>query len=189
MANRGFSAAMLTEIAKGTTRHAYLIELYFPSSTDYYTTANSELTWNSTTYLSSGTILDISSVEETLGMTINDAKVTLTGVALANIAQALSVDSINKRIVIRHALLSAANVVIVDPLVEFDGRIDTWSATEDISSETSTITYSASSHWSDFDAVVGRVTSDENQRLLFPTDGSMQYVRALGTQQLKWGSV
>ena len=80
MADRGMSAAVLTEVAKSQNEPFHLVEIYFTSGTAYLTDAFKEITWNSNTYLAAGSFLTFSDITEENALTVSEIEVQLTGV-------------------------------------------------------------------------------------------------------------
>lgn len=184
MAGRGMSAAMLTEVAKQQLRVLHLLELYF-STTGYLTTARRNIVWAGNTYSALGNWLSFNEVEESTDIRAGSVNIMLSGVNQANVQSALTENFIERRAVIRRGFLDAGDQVIVDPIIIFDGRIDSWSLREDAAGGTSEITWQAASHWADFDRVYGRRTNNEDQQVWFPGDRGFEF--AAQTDDIRWG--
>lgn len=184
MPSRGMSAAMLTEIAKQQIRPVHFIELYF-STTEYLTTGRRNITWSGNTYSALGNLLDFGETDESTDMRAGSVNIMLSGVNQGNIAIALTENFIERRAVIRRGFLDASDQIIVDPIILFDGRIDSWGLSEDVTGGTSVITWSAASHWVDFERVSGRRTNNEDQNVWFPGDKGFEF--AAQADEIRWG--
>lgn len=184
MASRGMSTAMLTEIAKQQLRLFHLVEMYF-ASTGYLTTGHRNLVWNGNTYSALGNLLSFGEIAESADIRAGSINIVLSGVNQANIATALTENFIERRVVIRRGFLNAADHIIVDPVILFDGRIDSWDLNEDVTSGTSTITWKAASHWVDFERAAGRRTNNEDQQVWFPGDKGFEF--AAQNDEIRWG--
>ncbi len=186
MANRGMSAAMLSEIAGQKIRIFHLLELYF-STVGYLTTARRNIVWNGNTYHALGNWLSFGEVEESTEIRSGTMNVTLSGVNQANIQMALTENFIERSVIVRRGFLNATDQIVIDPLVIFDGRVDSWSLTEDVVQGTSTIVWQAASHWIDFDRTYGRRCNSEDQQIFFPGDRFFEF--AAQTDEIRWGRV
>lgn len=184
MANRGMSAAMLAEIAKPQLRLFHLVEMYF-TTIGYLTTGRRNIVWNGNTYSALGNLLSFGDVAESADIRAGSINLVLSGVNQANIATALTENFIDRRVVIRRGFLDASDIIIVDPIILFDGRIDSWDLNEDVTTGDSTVTWKAASHWIDFERISGRRTNNEDQQVSFPGDKGFEY--AAQTEEIRWG--
>jgi hypothetical protein len=180
------SAAMLAQLDALQNRPGHLFECYFDDetvrTTDFYTS----VTWGGNTYVAVGDLLGYDGVAETLEMRAAQARVSLSGVDQVWIARVLAKQYINRRLVIRKAILDAAWAVIADPGVVFDGEMKQPQIVEDPESGTCEVVITASHAASDTDNPGGRRTNDKMHRLLFPNDGFFKYAQQ-ARNQLVWG--
>lgn len=190
MALRGMTAAVLSEIAKESIRIAHLVELYLPPSTQYFTNAGRDLVWNANNYESNGNFLEVGQITETLSPTIQTMSLRMSGIPQANIAEILTIQHVDRRIVVRRAFLDANTNVIPEPVILFDGRLNGWNFQEDGADGTATITWTANNHWGgDWSRSSGRHANAEDQKTHFPTDLFFDRIGTQNSQKLKWGSV
>ena len=186
MANRGMTAAVLTEIAKGQVAMFHLVQFHF-STVEYLTDAGIDISWSGNTYISSSGFLSFGSVQETMQISVGNITVNVSGVDKASIATALLEDYNDKKIVIYRGFLDTTASIIVDPFLLFDGRISSFSVTEN-PGETSTLSWQVASHWADFDKVAGRRTNNNDQQNLYPGDLGLDHASEI-IKDLKWGRV
>ncbi|MFQ5510039.1 MAG: hypothetical protein ACE5FN_12010 [Leptospirillia bacterium] len=186
MAGRGMSAAMLAEIARAEVRLAHLVEIHLDSNLGRYTDAHRDLVWGGNIYLADGNLMDIPTVTEEADLRVGSVTVSLTGVAQANIATALLEPSTDRQVVIRTGCLDAADALIADPVVVFDGRIDGWSIREDPEGGTSVVEWTVASHWADFEKTAGRRTNHEDQQTFFPGDDGFKFAPEI-IRDIRWG--
>ena len=190
MAQRGLSATVLTEIAKSQMRLAYLVEFYFSTGTNRYTDAGRDLVWLGNSYESNGNFLTVDKISESLTPTIQTINIQLSGVPQANIAELLTVQHVDRRIVVRRAFLDPVWDILPDPVILFDGRLNGWNLREDIEQGTAIISWTANNHWGgDWDRVAGRRANQKDQQTYFPTDQFFDRIATQNGQALKWGSV
>jgi len=182
------TASMLAEIAKEKIRMFHLVEFYFDSGTTYVSMSYKDISWNGNTYLATGSLLKISDISEEVGLKVGAVSIKLSGVNQANIATALSEDYTDRQVKVYRGLLSEGHLVVADPMLLFDGRIDNFSLSEDIENGTSILTWQVPSHWADFEKRSGRRCNMEDQQLHFPDDKGFDFASEI-VKDLKWGRI
>ena len=186
MARSGISAAMLAQLNALQSRTGHLFEVYFDDetvrATDLYTT----VTWGGNTYTANGHFLSFDGVSENLDMRAAQTRVVLSGVDQAWIAKVLTKSYLNRRLVIRKAMLDAAWQVIVDPVPKFDGLMKRPQIVHDPASGKSQVLITASHDASDVNNAAGRRTNHQLQQLHFSGDGIFKYA-AQASRTLLWG--
>lgn len=185
--SRGASAAVQAEQAKPRTRVGHLYELYFDAATVYMTDFPHPVPWGANTYLAAGDLLGFDSVRETLELLVSVAKIKLSGINQLYIQKFLTVDYIDRRVVIYEAYLNqTTGAVLVDPVVKFDGLMGRPVIDEDPDSGKCEITVECSNHLVDFDKRCGRHTNDAEQQLWFPGDTGFRHVNQ-AARPVNWG--
>jgi len=187
MSGRGASAAVISEVALSANRPFHLFEIYLDGITARSTDAYRDITWGGNNYSALGHFLEYSNIEETTDLQVNSVKLTQSGVDQSYISLFLGYNYIDRRMVIRKAFLDTNLAVIVDPLPIFDGRCDAPEINENPDDGTCTVTFSAASHWVDFERRPGRHTNHEEQQIWFPGDLGFEYVAQVSSKELKWG--
>lgn len=131
-------------------------------------------------------MLGVSDIQEEEELKIEQVEITLSGVETENVKLFLDNDYIDRRVLIRRAIIGADYQVIGDDILVFDGRLDQPKIIEDFKAGTATLGVSATSHWADFEAIAGRHTNDTEQQVLF--SGDTFFEKATETQKdVKWG--
>jgi len=180
-----------TELAKDSINIVNLIEFKSIGGSDVHLTdAPVDLAFNdgdgSDTYLSSRGVLGVSDIQEENEIKIETVNLTLSGIDTANVKLFLDFDYIDRRVLVRRAVIDSTYNIIGDPVLVFDGRLDQPRVLEDFQSKTATLSVSASSHWSDFEAQAGRHTNDTEQQVL--NSGDTFFAKVTDTQKdVKWG--
>lgn len=181
--SRTLSAGMQSAVAAKEIRPYLLLSMSFDAATEYRTTCYKSIQFGGNTYLP-GNTLSFGAPRESLGLRVPTLNVTLSGVNQANLATALTTGSLDREVRLYRALLDANEALIADPVEIFNGRIDTFSFSED--ADTASLTWSCVSHLADFERVSGRRTNDDEQQFLFPGDKGFEF-SALVDQDIKWG--
>jgi hypothetical protein len=101
-------------------------------------------------------------------MSIPNVTVQVSAVDQTWISIALSKPYIDRRIAIYKAFLDYRLAIISNPLLVFDGRIDSMEISDDPNNGTCTIAVTASSQWVDFQRTPGRHTIPSLRAVLNP---------------------
>lgn len=185
MANRGMSAAMLTEIAKQNVKMVHLVQFHF-STIEYITDWQINIPWDGNDYLSLGNLLSIPPIPEIINPRVGSIPIKFSGVNQANISTALTEDYTDIQVINYIGLLNTSYSLIVDPILIYDGRIDNYELNENPGEGTSTLTWHVASHWADFEKRSGRRTNDNDQQNLFSGDKGFEFSSEI-VKDLKWG--
>ncbi|MCB0247964.1 MAG: DUF2163 domain-containing protein [Anaerolineae bacterium] len=187
MADRGFSASMLTEIAKSVVSWAYLVECEFDSGSLFLTDAARDITWNGDTYERTNGLLGFAGLQETGALLVNQVTLSLSGVdTTIALAKVLADDFLDRPVRIYACALDSAGAVIADPEKIFEGRMDQPTVLEDPDGGTCTVTVRGTPAWADFGRKPGRHTNDEEQQFYFSGDLGFEFVTEI-PKNIVWG--
>jgi hypothetical protein len=183
------NASTSTELAKDSFNIINLLEFQGiggASERLYITDAPVDISYSSNSYLSGRGMLGVSDIQEEEDLKIESVEITLSGVETANVKLFLDFDYIDRRVLIRRAIIGDDYNIIGDPILVFDGRLDQPKIIEDFKAGNATLGISATSHWADFEAIAGRHTNDSEHQVLHSGDTFFQ--KATETQKdVKWG--
>jgi len=185
MSQRGMSAAMLTEIAKQNIILFHLVQFHF-STIEYLTDWQADIPWNGNDYLSIGNLLHIAVITEDVNPRVGVINISFSGVNQANISTALTEDYTDKQVLIYRGFLDTSHDLILDPILIYDGRIDSFELNENPDNSSSILNWIVSSHWADFEKRSGRRTNDNDQQNLFTGDKGFEFSSEI-VKDLKWG--
>jgi hypothetical protein len=82
--------------------------------------------------------------------------------------------------------LDANLAVVVDPILIFEGRMDSPVIDENPDNGSCIVSVSATNAWVDFERKSGRHTNHEEQQIFFPGDRGFEFVSEL-TKEITWG--
>ena len=181
--SRGAHADVIAELAKDSFNMAHLIKLDFTTPI-YITESATAITHGGISYLSSNALKSISNINETAQVQAGSITINLSSVSQEYVALLLSEQYIGNQVEISRVLLTDDHVIIGDPILLFDGSMQSFTITDGTNS--SSIALIASSHWSDFDKKSGRRTNSNSQNLHFPNDRGMEF-SSTAVQDVKWG--
>ena len=180
--SRTVNSSTATELAKDAFEMAHLVKIDF--DTPVYLTDNAhDLTYDGDDYDAGGHLLQMSNVTESSDVRVGKYSLQISGVDQSYISILLSQSYINRQVLIYRAALNN-NTIIGDPILLYDGRIDGFTIADGDNS--SDITISTASHWSDFEKKAGRKTNNNSQQIFFSGDLGFEFASSTVTD-LKWG--
>lgn len=152
----------------------------------YITDAPIDMSYGGNTYTSLGQLLGMTDIVEEEDLKIETIDITLSAIDTDLVKLFLDYDYIDRRVLVHRAVIGHDYSFIGTPILVFDGRLDQPRVAEDFEARTATLGISASSHWSDFEAVGGRHTNDTEHQILYPGDDF--FAPGAETQKdVKWG--
>jgi hypothetical protein len=110
--------------------------------------------------------------------------VVFTGADQTIISLLLNNDYMDKEAEVYKGFLDANQALISDPFLLFKGRIESFAIDEDANS--SQVSVSIASHWSDFEKEKGRKTNTNSQQLFFSSDVGFDFA-SQSVRDIKWG--
>jgi len=185
--SRGIDSSTQTELDTKSFNIVNLMEFYNIGGTNtYITDAPVDMSYSSNTYESLGQFLGMSDIMEEEDLKIEVIDITLSAIDSDLVKLFLDYDYIDRRVVVRRAVIDHNYAIVGTPVLVFDGRLDQPRIAEDFVARKATLAVTASSHWSDFEAIAGRHTNDTEHQILYPGDDF--YAPGAETQKdVKWG--
>lgn len=187
MTQRGASASVITELASATNAPFHLFEVAWDSGTIYLTDAASSITWSGNTYSALGKMLGFGNIEESVALQATGVDLTLSGVPTDLVSSFLAEDFIDRQVKIYKGFFNSGGAVISDPVLVFQGLMDSPDFQEVLEENATVITIPANSQWAQFDKVNGRKTNTNSQRLHFSGDKGFNFVPGLKDKAIEWG--
>jgi len=183
---RDLGAANLAEVAKSAVRLVHLVALHFDSGVQRYTDGPAALVFGGNTYSADVNLLDISAVSEDRGVQVGRLRVTLSGVAQANVAVALSEPYTDRLVEVYRGFLDGTGALVADPYLHYAGRIDAFQVSEDYATGAATVAWEVAPHWVDFERTAGRRTNHQVQQTYFPGDLGFEFASEVA-KDVPWG--
>jgi hypothetical protein len=181
--SRVINSLVAQELAKDSVTMCHLLEMHLNSSW-YLTDAGQDMIVDGNTYVSSSHFLNVQTVSESSELRVGTTKLILSGVDQLFISAFLSGGYVARQVRVLRVFLNDQNVIIGDPVLIYDGRINTYNVKD--SKDTSTIEVDLASHWADFERKSGRVTNSNSQSLHFVGDKGFDFAANI-TKDIKWG--
>ena len=183
---RTTSTAQIAQIAAAKNTPVHLVEITLGAWVYRMTDAYIPLTWGGNEYSQAGHFLAFSDIEESATVQVSKLTVSLSAIDKTYVSLLLAQDYLDRPLKIYKGFLDAASVLVVDPLLVFEGRIDSPMIQEDPDAGTATIAITASNSWVDFERRIGRFTNHEGQQVHAPGDMGLEFASEI-TKDLIWG--
>jgi len=159
------------------------IDLAFDSGAVRLWNGYDDLTVDGEEYTGAGSLLGISSIDETAEIEANGVSITLSGIDSSLISVALTENYQNRTAKIYIGAIADNGTVSSYQI--FAGRLDVMTIEE--SGETATIAVTAENRLIDLERPRTRRYTSEDQKSLFPGDLGLDYVNDLQDKTLDWG--
>ena len=187
--SRGLHSDFVTELATKNINAVHLVNITLGSSNLAFTENSfpltSSISGSSTTYLSSGVLLDVSNVTESQGVQVSRLNLTVTGVDQTYIALVLNNNVIHDEVKIFRAFLDSSNAIIVDPFLIYHGFVNSFQIVD--STTTATLKLDIESYFANAAQINGRITNNSTQQRFFSGDKGFEFADQI-IKDLKWGN-
>lgn len=186
---RDLPSAIKTELAKNAIAFADLVELHFDSvqkltNAQISLVATTPTAGSSQTFTSNGNLLSFDLVQETGEAKVNQINISLSGTSSTFTNLFLNNSYVDRRVVIYRVFLNDQLGIIDNPVMMFDGEIQSFTINE--TGETSTVIVTSASVFYEFEKNNGRRTNETSQKAFFPADKGMKF-SALTIDNILWG--
>jgi len=186
--SRDLTSATITNISEATVYPFFAIELNFDSEILRLWTGQGTLTLPDTTqWIGTGTLLDISAIEETAEMAVRGATLTLSGIPSEILSLALSEPYQGRVCNIYFGTFTGGDLTTAPSNFDqiFSGYMDQMNIQD--GAETATIELKVENKLVDLErARVARFTSGY-QKSIYPSDKGLDFVESLQDRELFWG--
>ena len=172
-----------SEFANNELAPFLAIDIAFDSGPFKIWNGYGELIVNGDIYTGAGTLINVSSVEETSEVEARGISLTLSGLPPELISIALQ-ENYQNRIIKLYVGAILSNGTI-ESYQLFGGRLDVMTIQE--GADTATITVTAENRLIDLNRPRQRRYTSEDQKALFPGDLGFDYVNDLQERQIEWG--
>lgn len=145
-----------------------------------------QLEWDDHIWYGAGSLGKVSTVEETTELRATGASFQLSGIPAELITKVSTYPIQGKKARLYLGFMDADfRTIIMDPVLIFDGRMDTVEISD--GGDTATVTLTAESRLRDLERVRTRRYTDADQQSRFPGDKGLEYVPSLQDKQIVWG--
>lgn len=173
------------ETEKDVVRPILLAWLDFLSGETRLWSGVGNLEWNDETWQGIGTLGRVSTVEETMELRATGMTLQLSGVKAENISDVVAEPIQGRKAKVYLGFLDEDFALVTDPIVIFDGRMDTVEIID--GGPTATITLLVENRLRDLERARTRRYTDADQQARFPNDKGLEYVPSLQEIDIPWG--
>jgi hypothetical protein len=163
-----------------------MVEALFDSGTVRMWSGYGDLSWNGVTWIGTGNLLGIGTIEEASELRATGVDISLSGIPsdLLNIALAEPYQDRECRVYLG-AFDSNTGALLGDPYRIFGGRMDIMQIRD--GGDTATITISVESKMIDLERPRERRYEDADQTAFFPNDRFFKFVQSIQDSEVTWG--
>lgn len=184
--NRGSTLAFQNEIIKPENMPVHLVSVHLDSEILYMNDSYKTINYDSNDYLGVGYFMGFSDIEEAAEVMVSSMTLSLSGIDKTMINLVLNNNYINRVVRIYTAFLNVnSHVLVISPVLIFEGKMDTPTISEDPDGGKSTVSVSATNSWVDFDRKTGRHANDIEQQRLYSGDRGFEFAYR-NTSKLLW---
>jgi len=169
MANRGLDAPTIASLGNAKSKYYYLVKMEFDTVLNY-TLAPRAIDYNGDEYSSSGLIMEIPTIKESMNIRPSSLNLRMSGASSFLHILTLAENYHNVKVSI------FVHVPETDKTVKvFDGFISKFKNTEDNRKGKSTVDWTIANNWTNWTAQAGRYLTYENQLAIYPDDEGLKY--------------
>ena len=179
--SRSLTTALSNALDDEVVYPFFAIDLYFDTETVYLWTGYGELVVGAKTYLGAGTLLNISSVEETTEIEAKGATLTLSGIPSTILSLALDEPYQGRECRIYFGVTSSPS----DYVEIFSGELDQMNIVEE--AESCTISVTAENVLIKLERPTVRRFTDQDQKSRYPSDRGLEFIASLQDKEIFWG--
>ncbi len=190
--SRNLTAAAIAEITAQNMRPVLFVALQFSSGYLYLWSGYGSIVWNGITWQGVGDLGAISAITEVSDVSAASLNLTLAGVPVSLLGDALTQVRQGNAVIIYQGFLTAAGAIVANPYQAWAGRMDTCTIREGASQtggpvDTAVITLSCENRLIDLKRARERDYDQQDQQINFPGDNGFQFVPQLQQLNVVWG--
>ncbi len=175
------------ETVKEVARPVLLASLDFVGGMKRLWSGVGTLSWDGEDWLGAGSLGRVSTIEETMELRAAGMSMQLSGVQDEDLTEVITEPIQGRRAKVYLGFLDSNFQLVSDPIVIFDGRMDTVEIVD--GGSTATITMMVENRLRDLDRARTRRYTDADQQSRYPNDRGLEYVPALQEIDIPWGRV
>lgn len=188
------------------------VEAEFDSSTVRMWSGIGDLSWDAKTWTGGGSLLNVSSIEESTEVKAVGTRVSLSGIPSELLSLALQEDYQGRNLKVYLGAFTDENTfllnqdgsimlkedggkiiavdeqdIIAEPIIIFSGRMDIMTINE--GGDTSTVEVTVENRLIDFERTRERRYTSEDQKIDYPNDKGFEFVTSIQDTEIVWGRV
>jgi hypothetical protein len=183
---RNLTTEMVTALTATILYPAVFVNLTFSTGPVYVWSGAGSVSWNSSTWLGLGSLLGLSTPEDSSNVEAKGISVTISGLDSSYMAGALREIQLGLPAIIYLGFYTSLGGTLINtPAICWSGRMD--QPTFSISGSEATITFNCENRLLDMNIDVSRHYTNEDQQMSYPGDLCFMFVDGLQEKNLLWG--
>ncbi len=185
--SRNVDSANLIQLDGIDMRGALFLKIAFRSETSYISTLPCNFTWGGSTWLGTGSMGKVSTIEEGIDVQARGITVSLSGIDPSLLSESLSDIKVGSGARLYLGLFAPDSLALVaDPICIFAGIVDQPSI--NLANDAATILLNIESSLLRLQRASNLMLTPADQKILHPDDIGLDQVNLLNWQALRWGS-
>ena len=184
---RSIGSTFSTQLSSSTTRPFYAIEFLYTQPLRFWT-GYGDFVIEGQTYVGSGSLITVDSIQESGETKANGCKIIATGIDTSVLATALTQIQQGVVVNVKFGVLTTsgnAQAIVDTPYEIFSGFVDVVSISEQ--GTLSTIEFSLENKLIALEKPLDHRYTDQDQKFHFPNDKGLEFVDDLQQKDLVWG--
>ena len=184
---RVLSSGMLTALSAAILYPAIFVQATFATSTVYLWSGVGSITWNSHSWTGLGSLLGITTPEDSSNVEAKGITVTLSGFDATLLPDAMSEFQLGLPVNVYLGLFtdSTLSTLVSSPVTSWAGRMD--QPTIEVSGTEGLININCESRLIDMNISVDRRYTNEDQQMTWPGDLCFSFVDGIQQKTIYWG--
>jgi hypothetical protein len=183
---RNCTTTVLDALLAPLIRPALFVQATFANETIYVWSGRGNIEWNGQTWIGTGSLLNISTVEESSTVEAKGISISLSGIDNTLLQECMSEFQVSLPVYVYFGLFDANNNLLPNPILSFAGRTD--QPTVDMDVQTSTITIACESLLLDMNVPVPYRFDAPTQLIFFPNDLAFSFVNSIQNIPIYWNT-
>ena len=184
---RNCTTTVLNALLEPLIRPALFVQATFANETIYAWSGRGNIDWNGQTWIGTGSLLNISTIEESSTVEAKGISISLSGIDNTLLQECLAQFQVSLPVYVYFALFDASNNLLPSPVLSFSGRTD--QPTIDMDVQTSTITIACESVLMDMNVPVPYRYDAPTQLIFAPDDLAFSYVNSIQNIPIYWNTM
>ena len=181
--SRSIDAATITALEQGVVRWLVLVKIEFDGGTIAFNSTLGDFDYDGQTYTGFGALGSVSRLEEGSELDPQSFTISLSGINPAVLSAVLNEDYLNRPAICHIAPLDDDNQIIGTPILYFDAKVDSVSASF---GNTASISITARDKLADWNRPRIERYTDQDQQARYPGDKGFEFVTSIASKEIIW---
>ena len=183
--SRDITSSVITASQAEVVRPAWLARLDFSSGVSAFNSSTITPSYGGDHYLGVGDMGQIDTISESDDLSPSGITLALSGIVNDYLSIAINEDYQGRDCKVYFALLDESFDLIADPVLVFQGRMDTMTA--NIGAETSSVLLTVENHLADWNRPRVRRYNQRDQQVDYPSDLGLEFIEQITDKPIVWG--